>query len=69
MLNKWVNITLDRALTMNITYRSDTDSDFKCLEESIARGEFGELNDLWKVELEREKGFFARKMQEIFSNY
>lgn len=69
-LGRAKSLPLTKTLaTMNISYRSDTDSDFKCLEESIARGEFGKLNELWKVELEREKGFFAWEIQEVFSNY
>ena len=56
---------------MKIKYLSESNPDYKCLEECISNGSFGIVNEQWLVEAERENklGIESIKSQfgELFS--
>lgn len=53
---------------MNIKYLSDTETDFKYLEEYLKSGVFGQLNDEYKVRMENESKIFMKHIKDFLNS-
>jgi hypothetical protein len=50
---------------MAITFRSDNESDFACLEQYLTGGAFGELPHAWRHQAEHDLAFLQTKIDEV----
>lgn len=53
---------------MKITYLSDTNPDFACLERYLSDGYFGQLNDEYNAVIEKEAKTFLASMKDFFGS-
>ncbi|HET6720123.1 MAG TPA: hypothetical protein VFH22_10775, partial [Rhodocyclaceae bacterium] len=52
---------------MSVTYRSDSDPDFKCLEHYLECGEFGSLPDAWKSQAQHDMAQMNEILRKVAS--